>query len=70
MNPRRDPDLDDECRCRQPEPDLREETADRIFLAGAFEYLGRHVQLLVDQHRADRTEADDDCDELNLGGSA
>ncbi len=70
VNARRDPDLDDECRCRQPEPDLGEETADRIFLAGAFEYLGRHVQLLVDQHRADRTEADDDRDELNLGGSA
>ena len=66
MDARRDPDLDDERGERGVEADLREETADRIFLPGALEDLGRHVHLLVEQQRAERPEADDGRDELNL----
>ncbi len=66
MDPRSDPDLDHEGGQRQVETDLREEGADRVGLAAPLEHLGRHVELLIDQRRAERTERDDDGDELDL----
>ena len=66
MNPRRHPDLNHERRDRHVEAHLREERADRIFLPGALEHLGRHVELLIDQHRAERPETDDCGNQLDL----
>ena len=59
VDPRREPDLDHEAGERRLEADLRQEAADRVVLPGALEDLGRHVQLLLDERRADGREADD-----------
>ena len=66
MDAWRDPDLDHERGERRIEANLREETADGIFLPGALEDLGRHVHLLVEQQCAKRSETDHRRDQLNL----
>ena len=70
VDARRDPDLDDEGRGRRVEADLRQERADRILLSRALEDLGRHVDLLIEQGRAEGAEADDHRDDLDLAGAA
>ena len=62
----RQPDLDDQPGQRQVELHLAEEGGDAVGAAGAGGLLDRHVQLLVEQTGADRREADDQGDELQV----
>ena len=60
------PDLDDEADQRQVDGDLREECGDRIRVGGALRLGHRHVQLLLDDRRADRREGDHQRDDLQV----
>src|SRR4029078_9479317 len=62
----REPDLDDEADARRPELYGREERRDRVGRAGTLRCRGGHVQLLIDDRGADRCEADDERDDLQV----
>ena len=47
-------DLDDEADERQVDDDLREKGGDRVGVGRALRFGGRHVELLLDDGRADR----------------
>ena len=63
-------DLDDEADERELDRDLREEGRDRVRVGRALRFRGRHVELLLDDGRADRGKADDQRDELQLARRA
>jgi len=58
--------LHDEAGDRKIEADLREEAGDRVRRLGALHRFGRHVQLLIDNRRADRGKPNHDRDELQV----
>ena len=66
MNLARQPDLDDERDRGRPERDLREEGGDGVRGSGALCRCRGHVQLLLDDGRADRGKADDERDDLQM----
>ena len=66
VNAARQPHLDDESNRRRPQPDLGQELRDRVGRAGALGGLGRHVELLLDDRRADGGKADHERDDLQV----
>ena len=66
MDPAGQPDLHGEADDRQVEGHLCQKCGDRVGRRRAFDRLGRHVELLIDDGRADRRERDHQRDHLQV----